>query len=139
MKSFEAQLKDIENLTIEAMEYVMRQSISDVLVGAQTTQIGITQGAPSFVEGKIPVGITAELVNSLAVDGAEGPASYVVAIAGMDIGETKDFAWTANHALPIEQGWTTSTGRNVPGRHFVGKNAEKFPDHVKRRAAEVRR
>ena len=40
-KSFTAQLEDIERLTKEALEYVQRQSISDVLVGAQTTQIGV--------------------------------------------------------------------------------------------------
>lgn len=137
-RKFTASLEQFRDLTVRNMEYVMRQSISDVLVGAQTTQIGITQGAESFEVGKIPVGDTAELVNSLTVDGATGPASYEVAIAGMELGEEKRFAWTAPHAMPIEQGWTTSTGRNVPGRHFVSHNAAKFPEHVRRRAAEVR-
>lgn len=137
-KSFTAQLDDIIDLTVEGIEYTMRQSISDVLEGAQTTQIGFGQGATTFEPGKIPVD-TAELVNSLTVDGAKGPDSYAVAIAGMQLGDEKRFAWTAPHAIHIEQGWTTSTGRNVPGRHFVSVNAAKFPDHVKRRAAEVRK
>lgn len=143
-KSFTAQLDEIIDLTIEGMEYVMRQSIQDVVEGAQTTQIGITQGASSFVEGKIPVGLTAELVNSLSVDGgAEGADSYVVKIAGMEIGDSLEFKWSAPHAMRIENGFTgaDSLGRNynVPGRFFVTRNAEKFADHVKRRAAEVRR
>ena len=137
-KSFEAQLKDFATMTEANLRYVMKSSISDVLVAAQTTQIGITQGATSFVEGKIPVGDTAELVNSLTVDNAEGPDSYVVAIAGMKIGEVKRFAWTADHGLPIEVGWTTSRGTVVPGRHFVGKNAARFSDFVAKRTREVR-
>lgn len=138
-KSAAAQVSDIAGLIKEDMEYVMRESISDVLVAAQTTQIGITQGATGFVEGKIPVGLTAELVNSLTVDGATGPDSYVVAIANMQIGDVTRFAWTAPHALPMETGFTAANGRQVPGRHFVGKNAAEFPDHVRKRAAEVRR
>ena len=143
-KTFEAQLQDIEDLTIEGMEYVMRQSISDVMEGAQTTQIGITQGADSFEEGKIPVGMTAELVNSLSVDGgAESADAYVVKIAGMEIGDSMDFAWSAPYARRINSGFTgeDSLGRtyNVPGRFFVDRNAEKFPEFVKKRAAEVKR
>lgn len=143
-KTFTAQLDDIIDLTVEGMEYVMRQSISDVLEGAQTTQIGITQGATSFVEGKIPVGLTSELVKSLSVDGgAKSADSYVVKIAGMEIGDSMDFAWTAPYARRINSGFTgqDSLGRNynVPGRFFVDRNAEKFSEHVKKRAAEVRR
>ena len=137
MKSFEAQLKDFATMTEANLNYVMKSSITDVLVAAQTTQIGIGQGATGFVEGKIPVD-TAELVNSLTVDGAEGPASYVVAILGMKVGDVKRFAWTADHALPIEVGWTTSRGTVVPGRHFVGKNAADFSKHVDKYAREVR-
>ena len=142
-KTFSAQLADIETLLVEDIEYVMKQSISDVLVAAQTTQIGITQGASSFEKGKIPVGLTAELVNSLTVDGAQGPDSYVTAIAGMEIGEVKRFAWTAPHAMRIEAGFTgtDSLGReyNQEGRHFVGANAERFSDFVAARRREIGR
>lgn len=142
-KTFAAQLADIEDLVTKDMEYVMRQSISDVLVGAQTPQIGLTQGASSFVEGKIPVGLTAELINSLTVDGAaKGPASFVVAIAGLEIGDTMRFEWTAKHARRIEYGFSGADklGRvyNTPGRFFVTRNAEKFSGFVASRAAEVR-
>ena len=136
-----ANLGDWADATEAKMKYVMKSSITDVLVAAQTTQIGITQGATSFVEGKIPVGDTAELVNSLTVDGATGPDAYVVAIAGMQIGDYKRFGWTALYAHRIEVGFvgTDSLGRtyNQAGRHFVGANAAKFSDFVTNRIAEV--
>jgi hypothetical protein len=142
-KTFTVQLERFRDLTRANMEYVMRQSISDVLVGAQTTQIGITQGAESFVEGKIPVGLTAELVNSLTVDGATGPDVYVTAIAGMEIGEVMRFGWTAPHAMRMEMGFVgeDSLGRtyNQAGRYFVSRNAEQFSEHVEKRVAEVRK
>lgn len=132
-KTFTAQLEDFAKMTVEAMEYTMRQSIQDVLEAAQTTQIGIGQGATSFEVGKIPVD-TAELVNSLTVDGATGPDSYVTAIEGMEIGDVKRFAWTAPHALPVEMGTS-----KFPGRHFVSANARRFSEFVDARAAEVKR
>jgi len=113
-KTFAAQLEDIADLTIEALEYTMRQSISDVLTGAQETQDGITIGATSFVEGRIPVGKTKDLVNSLTVDGAEG-ADVSVKIQGMEIGDTMEFAWTVPYARRIEYGFT---GTDSLGRTF---------------------
>ena len=139
-KTFAAQLEDIADLTIEALEYTMRQSISDVLTGAQETQDGITIGATSFVEGRIPVGKTKDLVNSLTVDGAEG-ADVGVKIQGMEIGDTMEFAWTMPYARRVNSGFTgtDSLGRtyDVPGRFFVDFNAAKFPEFVRKRAAEV--
>jgi len=131
MKSFEAQVRDIAKMTEANLNYVMKSSISDVLVGAQTTQIGIGQGATSFEVGKIPVD-TAALANSLTVDGAKGPASYVVAIAGMQIGDYKRFAWTADYAMHVEVGTD-----KMAGRHFVGTSAAKFSEFVAKRVAEV--
>ena len=138
MKSFTAQVEDFKNLTLRNINYVMRSSISDVLIAAQTPQIGIGQGAAGFVEGKIPVD-TSELINSLTVDGASGPDSYTVAIANMEPGDVKRFAWSAPHAMFMEVGFTARNGRNVPGRHFVGRNAGRFSEFVKERVAEVRR
>ena len=131
-KMFEAQIKDFEIMTEANLNYVLKSALFDALSAMQTTQIGIGQGATGFVEGKIPVD-TAELVNSLTVDGAEGPDAYVVAIAGMQIGDYKRFGWTADHALPVEVGTS-----NMAGRHFVGVNAAKFSEFVAARVAEVR-
>lgn len=143
-KTFTAQLQDIEDLTNADLLEATQNAITDVVVGTQTTQIGITQGATSFVEGKIPVGLTAELVNSLSVDGgAASEDAYVVAIAGMEIGDSLDFKWGADHALPMETGFTIEkadgTTVHVPGRFYVTRNAEQFSEHVEKRVAEVRR
>lgn len=140
-KTFTAQL-DAAILEIEGgLEYVMRQSISDVLVAAQETQDGITIGAESFVEGRIPVGKTKELVNSLAVNDAEG-VDVGLEIKGLQVGETMKFSWTAPHARRINSGFTgtDSLGRTYdqPGRFFVDKNAARFPEFVKKRAAEIK-
>lgn len=141
-KTFTAQL-DAAILEIEGgMEYVARQSISDVMVGAQETQDGITIGAESFVEGRIPVGETKELVNSLAVNDAQG-VDVGLQIQGLQLGDTMKFSWTAPHARRIEYGFTgtDSLGRtyNQPGRFFVTRNAEKFPEFVRKRAAEIKK
>lgn len=139
MASFSADLRAMVDLAKEDLRYVAKQAIQDVLEGAQTTQRGITQGAESFEVGKIPVGLTSDLVNSLSIDGSTGPQAYVTAVAGMELGDVLTFEWTAPYAMAIEYGWTTSKGTLVPGRFFVGANAAKFPQFVEARAAEVRK
>jgi len=142
-KSFTAQLEAFEKLTVQNLKYVASESIQDVMEAAQTPQRGITKGATSFVEGKIPVA-EKELIGSLTSDGgAEGSDSYTVAIAGYDVGDVMSFAWTAPHAMRMELGYTEtdSLGRkyNQAGRHFVGANARRFPEFVKARAKEVQK
>ena len=140
-KSFEAQLKDWADLTKVSLRYVAVNAISDVLEAAQTPQLAITKGATSFVEGKIPVA-ESELINSLTVEGASGPAVYETALAGFQIGEVMRFSWTAPYAYRIEMGFvgTDKAGRtyNQAGRHFVGYNAAQFSKFVAKYAAEVR-
>lgn len=142
-KSFTAQLDEIIGMTKRDMRYVAAESIQDVVEGAQTPQLAISKGATGFVEGKIPVA-EADLINSLSVNGgATGKDAYSVAIAGYQLGDNMRFAWTSEYAYRIELGFTGTDelGRtyNQPGRHFVGKNAEKFVEFVEKRAAEVRR
>lgn len=141
-KSFTAQLEDFEKLTVQNLKYIASEAIQDVLEAAQTPQRGITKGATSFVEGKIPVA-ESDLINSLTTNGTEGPTSYTVAISGYEVGDSMEFAWTAPHALRMEAGFsgTDSLGRTYeqPGRHFVSKNARRFPEFVEKRAKEVRR
>ena len=140
-KTFTAQLADFEKLTMQNLKYVATEAIQDVVSAAQTTQRGITMGATSFVEGKIPEGKTKTLKNSLTSNGTEGVASYTVAIGAYEVGDTLTFAWTAPYSLRMELGFTgtDSKGRtyNQAGRHFVGQNARKFPEFVAARAKEV--
>ncbi len=140
VKSFTAQLKDAETKTLTNVRYVAAEAIQDVLEGAQTPQQGISKGATSFVEGKIPVA-DSELINSLTVGEATGETAYTVALAGFDIGDVLTFTWTAPHALRMELGFsgTDGLGRTYEqaGRFFVTRNAERFSEFVKRRAAEI--
>lgn len=137
-RSFTAQLDSIVDMTVRDMRYVAAESIQDVAEAMQTPQRGVTKGG-TYEVGKIPVA-EADLINSLSVDGgAESSDSYVLAIAGYELGDNMRFAYSAEHALPMEAGYTTSTGKQVPGRHFVGRNAERFPEFVERRVAEVRK
>lgn len=139
-KSFKAQLDDFAKLTARNMRYVASEAIQDVMEAAQTPQLGMSKGATSFEVGKIPVA-ESDLINSLTSEGITGADSYTVAIAGFEIGDVMEFAWTEPYAARIEYGFTGTDklGReyDVPGRHFVGENAAKFPEFVQARIAEV--
>jgi hypothetical protein len=144
---FTADVRRFADLTRKNMRYVAAEAIQDVVEAAQTPQPSVKRTGGTFIEGKIPVD-TADLINSLVSGingsgGAEGAASYSVAIAGFELGDTLTFEWTQPYALRIEQGFvgTDSEGRqfNQAGRHFVGANAARFSDFVEARVAEVRR
>lgn len=130
-KKFTAQLSQFRNKTVAQMEKIVRASVQDVLEGAQTTARGISVGG-TYIPGRIPVA-SGDLVNSLVSrvggTGATGPASYVTAIAGYELGEFMRFEWNMVYALPIEVGF-----KSYPGANFVGINAAKFSDHVDRNA-----
>lgn len=140
-KTFAAQIQDFADLTKRNMRHVAVEAIQDVMEAAQTPQLGITKGATSFVEGKIPVA-EADLINSLSVDGGEASSdAYVTALAGYELGDNMRFTWTAEYAMRMEVGFTgiDELGReyNQPGRHYVGANAARFEEFVLLRAAEV--
>ncbi|MDK3016548.1 hypothetical protein [Pseudodonghicola flavimaris] len=138
-KTFTAQIKAFLELTEQNKRYVAQQSIQDVLEEAQTTQPSVKQTGGSFERGKIPVN-KADLVNSLSVNGgAEDADAYVVAIDGYDIGQTMNFTWTSDHALPMELGFTAENGTEVPGRLFVTDAVAQFDDKVQARVAEVKK
>lgn len=143
VKSFTAQMRSFAEIKKHDMRYVAMESFQDVLEGAQTPQRGMSVGATSFVEGKIPVA-EGDLINSLSVDGgATDKDSYITAIAGFTIGQDMRFAWTAPHAMKMEQGFTGTDASgneyNQQGRHFVGKNAARFQEFVDKHVKEVRK
>ena len=145
-KTFAASLDAFAVKTAAKMKHVATQAIQDVVEAAQTPQLGITMGATSFEEGKIPIGKTGDLQNSL-VSGANGSSgaasefSYEAVITNYELGDVLTFAWTMEYAMRIELGFvgTDSLGRTFhqAGRHFVGKNAAEFPRFVAERAAEA--
>ena len=130
-KTFTADLKRFQTLTAEKMTKVAKDSVQDVLEGAQTTARGISVGG-TLIPGRIPVA-SGDLVNSLRSEvggaGTTGAASYITAIAGFELGEVMRFTWDQSYALAIELGFKT-----YPGAQFVGLNAAQFSSHVERNA-----
>ncbi len=137
-RTFAAQIKGFADLTKKNLEYVAVNAVQDVMEAAQTPQPGFGQGATTFEVGKIPVD-TSAMINSLVSGadgafGAPGAASYSVVLAGYELGDVMQFAWTAPYAIHVELGTS-----KMPGRHFVGANAARFSDFVQDRVAEVRK
>lgn len=114
VRTFSASVGRYGKLTLDKMRDVMRESIQDVIEDAQT---------PVAKGGRMPVD-TGFLRNSVAsgLNGAFGPPDsglIALTIAGMDLGDTSQFAWTAVYAMIQED-------RN----HFVAVAAARFPDRV---------
>lgn len=136
-KSFEAQLRDFEQMSEADMLAVFQQSVQDVIEDAQT---------PRGKGGRLPVDLEF-LRDSLVseADGTpagEGPESYVLAIAQFDIGSTGAFVWTAEYARRRELGFTGTDklGRyyNEPGAHYAGGAAARWQEFVDRNAEKLR-
>lgn len=141
-KSYTAQVQDWQKLTERKMLAVAVDSISDVMEGAQTPQMSVKRTGGSFELGKIPVD-EGDLIQSLetGLNGAMGPkgeAAYVVSLAGLSIGDRFRAVWRAAHALPMEMGYTAANGTQVAGRQFVGKNAARWQEFVRKNAAKYR-
>lgn len=139
--TFTAQIADFEKKTLQNLRYIAAESIQDVMEAAQTPQPSVKKTGGSFEIGKIPQDV-GDLIKSLVSSlnggaGQAGQTSYVAIIAGLEIGDVMTFEWVSDHAAPMEFGFTTKNGTQVPGRHFVGANAAKFQDFVSRHAAEV--
>ena len=103
--------------------------VQDIMEAAQTPQISMSRSG-TFEVGKIPVD-TSALIQSLESGlndtfSSAGQASYTVAVASYELGDTMSFQWTMPYAARIEYGFTgtDSAGRsyNMPGRYFIGAN-----------------
>ena len=139
-KKFTAAIQAFADLTEKQMIGVVVDSVQDVLEAAQTPQVSIKRSG-TFEIGKIPVD-EGDLIQSLQVgyNGAYQATGGAVSLsaAGFSLGDTINARWTAAHALPMELGFTTRNGGNVPGRHFVGANAAKWSQFVDANAAKRR-
>lgn len=97
---------------------IVRQSIQDVSEIAQS---------PKAQGGRMPVD-TGFLRNSYnaGIDGATtatGPAAYVAAVAGLEVGDTFNARWSAGYAMRMEKGFAgaDALGRTYsqPGNFFM--------------------
>lgn len=131
-----AELGDWADKTEEQLMRIFKQSIQDVLELAQT---------PKAQGGHMPV-VTSFLRNSLASDLngvklAEGPDSYVLALASLQAGDTAFFSWTAEYARRVHYGFTgtDSLGReyNQAGQPFRDNAAAQWQSIVAANAEKV--
>lgn len=128
MSSFTAQIKAFTDRAKEKMETVVKQSAQEVFSIAQTPK---AQGGRMPVDtGFLRNSLVAELNGSTVAGGAD---AYVMAVAGMDLGDTVFAGWTANYARHMEYG----TSR-TPGNHYMLAAAQQWQAIVARNAELVR-
>lgn len=128
MSTFTAQIKAFTDRAKEKLETVVKQSAQEVYSIAQTPK---AQGGRMPVDtGFLRNSLVAELNGSTVAGGAD---AYVLAVAGMDLGDVVFAGWTANYARHMEYG----TSR-TPGNHFMLAAAQQWPAIVARNAEVVR-
>ena len=117
-------------------ELVVKGSIQDT--GELTTRraAGISAGG-THKEGFVPVA-TSELINSqvVSLNGAPigtGDISYAAMITGMDLGDTFEMVFTADHARPKEYGHGSAQGW-----FFVRNAVQQWPTIVAQNAAQFK-
>lgn len=128
MSSFTAQIKAFTDRAKEKLETVVKQSAQEVFSIAQT---------PKAQGGRMPVNtsflrnsLVAELNGSTVSGGAD---AYVLAVAGMDLGDVVFAGWTAKYARHMEYG----TSR-VTGNFYMLNAAQQWQAIVARNAELVR-
>ena len=93
-KLFLADVKAFRDKTVDQMTRVAKQSIQDVASLAQTP---VAQGGNMPVDlGFLRNSLTSGINGSSAGMGAD---SFVLAVAGMELGDTINIAWTAEYAI----------------------------------------
>lgn len=128
MSTFTAQIKAFADKSKEKIEAVVKQSAQEVFSIAQT---------PKAQGGRMPVD-TGFLRNSLIAElnGAKvagGADAYVLAVAGLELGDVVFAGWTANYARHMEYG-TSKT----PGNFYMLSAAQQWQQIVARNAELVR-
>lgn len=128
MTQFTAQIAAFAEDAKRKMELVVKQSAQDV---GDLAQLPVAKG------GNMPVD-TGFLRNSLVAGlngttSLNGPDAYVLAIAGMELGDSVLFGWTANYARYVEYG---TQGR--AGRFFMLNAAQQWQAIVARNAEKAR-
>lgn len=140
--TFTAQMAAFATQTKERMELVVKQSAQDVAELAQRDRASRARRpkkgiAPAVGGGNLPVDV-GFLRNSLVagLNGStslKGPDSYVLAIAGMELGDSVIFGWSAEYARFVEYG-----ANGVPGAFFALRAAQEWQQIVARNAEKAR-
>ena len=131
MSTFTAQIKAFTDKSKEKVEAVVKQSAQEVFSIAQT---------PKAAGGRMPVDI-GTLRNSLMSDlngtrVGQGPESYVLAIAGMEMGDVMFAGWggPASAYARIQEYGTSK----MPGNFYMLSAAQQWQAIVQRKAEIVR-
>lgn len=128
-RRFIADVRQFADKTPDQMLRVAKQSIQDTVRSAQTP---VSQG------GDLPVD-TGFLRNSLVtsvggVSAGEGANSYVLGIAGLELGDAFQVAWTAEYAIPRHY----AVGVGQGGGMWRDKAAQKWSMTVAKNARLVK-
>lgn len=128
MSTFTAQIKGFADRSREKIEAVVKQSAQDVFSIAQTpkAQGGRMPKDTGFLQGSLVSELNGATVG-------KGTDSYLLAIAGAEIGDTIFAGWTADYAKHMEYG----TSR-VAGNFYMLNAAQQWQAIVARNAELVR-
>jgi hypothetical protein len=128
VSTFTAQIKGFTDRAKEKIEAVVKQSAQEVFSIAQTP---VAQGGRMPVDtGFLRNSLIAEL-NGARVSG--GGDAYVLAVAGMDLGDVIFAGWTAEYARFQEYGTS-----NFPGRFYMLGAAQQWQAIVAKNAEAIR-
>lgn len=128
MTTFTAQIKAFTDRAKEKMEAVVKQSAQEVFSIAQTpkAQGGRMPKDTGFLQGSLVSELNGATVG-------KGTDSYLLAIAGAELGDTIFAGWTANYARFMEYG-TSKT----PANFYMLNAAQQWQAIVARNAELVR-
>ncbi len=136
-QTFAAQVADWVRESETVMEAVVKDAAQSMMHDATETVAGIGRGG-TFQRGVIPVDtgfLAASLVSSAQGASVRGEDGYIAAIAGMELGDTVSFGWTADYAQHVHYG----TSR-MPGRFWVNDavvNWQGYVNDAVRKMADV--
>ncbi|MEO0721948.1 MAG: hypothetical protein AAFY43_07335 [Pseudomonadota bacterium] len=140
-QTFSADIRKWTQKAIRNAELVVRDA-------AATTGELMSRRQPSIKEtgtfqiGLVPVD-TGELVLSqvVSINGgivATGDPAYAAVLAGFEVGDTIEAAFTAPHAPFMEYGFTADNGTLVSGRFFVREAVQQWSATVAATAAKFK-
>lgn len=128
-RKFTADVNRFAQLSADKMLRVARQSIDDVVRDAQTP---VAKGGSMPVDtGFLRNSLVSSLNGGAATPGAD---SYTFTIAGLQIGDIANFAWTAKYAIPRHY----MVGVGQGGGLWRDKAAQKWQTFVANNARAVR-
>jgi hypothetical protein len=127
-KTFVADIDAFVGKTVDQMIRVARQSIDDVVAIAQTP---VAKGGDMPVDtGALRNSLVSQIVGGISNEGAD---SYMVTIAGLEIGDVARFEWTAEYARPRHY----MIGVGQGGGLWRDKAAQQWPQIVRKNAGLV--